>query len=139
MPNPTFHLSIPVSNLEAAQAFYVDTLQCTLGRVGERRIDINFFGHHVVAHLAPDEAAQHAKPFHSDGVNVSTRHFGVIVELEQWKTLEQRLTACEVEFSMAPQVIRSGTIEEQHIMMMPDGCGNIVEVKSISPDQVFAT
>lgn len=29
---------------------------------------------------------------------------------------------------MPPQVIREGTIEEQHIAMMPDGCGNKVEL-----------
>jgi len=133
-----FHLSIPVTDLEAARAFYVDLLGCRVGRTGERRIDVDFFGHHVVMHLSPQEAARGAEPFHSDGAEVSVRHFGAIVPLEQWQRMRERLERAGVAFSMAPQVIREGTVEEQRIMMMPDGCGNVVELKSIDPERVFA-
>ena len=138
MTRATFHLSIPVSDLDAARAFYVDLLGCRLGREGARRIDIDFFGHHVVAHLAPREAEQAVGRFHSDGVDVSVRHFGAIVPEADWERMRARLEAAGVEFSMAPQTIRAGTVEEQRIMMMPDGCGNIVELKSIAPERVFA-
>lgn len=134
-----FHLSIPVRDLDAARAFYVDTLKCQVGRQGEARMDIDFFGHHVVAHVAPQEAAQSAREFHSDGVDVSVRHFGAIVPLATWHSMAEELQSAGVEFTMTPRVIREGTVEEQHIMMMKDGCGNIVELKSIPPDRVFAT
>ena len=101
-------------------------------------MDIDFFGHHVVAHLVPDDAGHEPRQFHSDGVDVSVRHFGAIVPGPQWESMRQRLVAAGIEFSMAPQVIREGTVEEQRIMMMPDGCGNIVELKSIDPERVFA-
>ena len=135
-----FHLSIPVDDLERARAFYVDTLGCDLGRVGERRIDIDFFGHHVVAHLAPSEATQTVGEFHSDGEDVSVRHFGAVVPKETWEALAERLsTNGTVDFTMSPRLIREGTIEAQHIMMMRDGCGNIVELKSIPSERLFAS
>ena len=138
MSTPLFHLSIPVADLDVARGFYVDLLGCRLGRSGARRMDIDFFGHHVVAHLAPEEAARGVDRFHSDGVDVSVRHFGVIVDRNAWDGARARLEAAGVDFSMTPQVIREGTVEEQAIMMMPDGCGNIVELKSIARDRVFA-
>ena len=133
-----FHLSIPVDSIERARAFYVDTLGCELGRASEERIDVNFFGHHIVMHRAPEEARQAVHHFESDGATVSVRHFGAIVEEAVWRELEGRLSGV-VEFSMPPQTIRAGTVEEQHIMMFPDGCGNIVEFKSIPAHRVFAT
>ena len=132
-----FHLSIPVDSIERARAFYVDMLGCSAGRSSAQRIDINFFGNHIVMHLAPEEAQQAVKHFQSDGATVSVRHFGAIVEAEKWHQLASEL-ADKVEFTMQPQTIRAGTVEEQHIMMFPDGCGNIVEFKSIPLDRVFA-
>jgi extradiol dioxygenase family protein len=133
-----FHLSIPVSDLARARAFYVDLLGCRVGREGERRMDIDFFGHHVVAHLAPEEAGAAVQRFHSDGADVSVRHFGAIVDEARWEALRERLEAAGVDFSMTPQTIRAGTVQEQRIMMMPDGCGNVVELKSIPPERLFA-
>ena len=52
--------------------------------------------------------------------------------------LRERLETAGVAFSMAPQVIRAGTVEEQCSMMMPDGCGNVVELKSIPQERLFA-
>ena len=132
-----FHLSIPVDSLERARAFYVGVLGCSEGRSGPSRLDIDFFGHHVVMHLVPEEARQTISHFHSDGATVSVRHFGVILGEERWQTLARTLDGV-VDFSMPPQTIRSGTVEEQRIMMFPDGCGNIVEFKSIPPSRVFA-
>ncbi|MBT6278388.1 MAG: glyoxalase [Chromatiales bacterium] len=136
--NEQFHLSIPVASLDTARAFYCDILGCSIGRSSTSRIDIDFFGNHVVAHLAEDEAHAAVEHFESDGATVSVRHFGAIIAEKQWLEAADRLDG-QVEFTMAPQVIRAGTVEEQRIMMMRDGCGNIVELKSIPPERVFAT
>ena len=87
----------------------------------------------------PAESAQSVGEFLSDGADVSVRHFGAIVDERTWDQLVERLTEYGTRFSMPPQVIRAGTVEEQKIVMMPDGCGNIVELKSISADRVFAS
>ncbi len=136
---PLFHLSIPVDDLERARNFYIDTLGCTVGRETRGRFDINFFGHHIVAHLSPREAAKENGAIASDGDTAPLRHFGVILPLEDWKEMEQRLVSRDINFTLSPRLSFAGKPAEQHIMMLPDGCGNIVEFKSQPHDRVFAT
>lgn len=136
---PLFHLSIPVDDLERAKAFYVDTLGCTIGRETRGRFDINFFGHHVVAHLSPREAGRANGTIPSDGDTAPLRHFGVILPLDAWREMEARLAGRNVEFTLSPRLSFAGKPAEQHIMMLPDGCGNVVEFKSQPRERVFAT
>jgi len=136
---PLFHLSIPVDDLDRAKTFYIDALGCTVGRATRCRFDINFFGHHIVAHLAPRAAAEANGVIASDGVTAPLRHFGVILTLDEWKTMERRLLDKNMPFTLSPRLSFAGKPAEQHIMMLPDGCGNIVEFKSQPRDRVFAT
>jgi uncharacterized protein len=135
---PLFHLSIPVDDLARAKAFYIDTLGCTVGREARGRFDINFFGHHVVAHLSPAEAGKAPGAIESDGDTAPLRHFGVILPLDAWKQMESRLAGRHIDFVLSPRLSFAGQPAEQHIMMLPDGCGNIVEFKSQPLDRVFA-
>jgi hypothetical protein len=134
-----FHLSVAVDDLDRAKAFYIDTLGCTLGREARGRFDINFFGHHVVAHLSPREADTAAGEIDSDGDTAPLRHFGVILAFADWQEMAQRLAGREVDFILSPRLSFAGQPAEQHIMMLPDGCGNIVEFKSQPHDRIFAT
>ena len=134
-----FHLSIPVDDLDRAKAFYVDTLGCTIGREARGRFDINFFGHHIVAHLAPREAGKTHGAIESDGDSAPLRHFGVILALDDWQQMERRLKSRNVDFTLSPRLSFAGKPAEQHIMMLGDGCGNIVEFKSQPRKRVFAT
>jgi extradiol dioxygenase family protein len=136
---PLFHLSIPVDDLDRAKAFYIDTLGCEVGRETRGRFDINFFGHHIVAHHSPREAAKENGTIPSDGDTAPLRHFGVILPLDDWKAMEKRLAGRDVEFVLSPRLSFKGKPAEQHIMMLPDGCGNIVEFKSQPRERVFAT
>ncbi|MDP6689061.1 MAG: glyoxalase [Alphaproteobacteria bacterium] len=136
---PLFHLSIAVDDLDRARAFYVDMLGCALGRQARGRFDINFFGHHVVAHLAPAEAGEAKGSIESDGDTAPLRHFGAILPLDEWKEMERRLTIRRAEFTLSPRLSFAGKPAEQHIMMLPDGCGNVVEFKSQPRERVFAT
>lgn len=136
---PLFHLSIPVDDLDRAKAFYIDALGCAVGRETRSRFDINFFGHHIVAHLSPREAARDMGVIPSDGDSAPLRHFGVILPLEAWREMEARLVARNTKFTLSPRLSFAGKPAEQHIMMLPDGCGNVVEFKSQPRDRVFAT
>lgn len=136
---PLFHLSIPVDDLDKAKAFYIDTLGCSVGRETRGRFDINFFGHHIVAHLSPREAGKPYGSIPSDGDVAPLRHFGVILPLDQWQEMERRLAKSDITFTLSPRVSFAGKPAEQHIMMLPDGCGNIVEFKSQPRERVFAT
>ena len=48
-----FHLAFPVHDIAAARAFYGDILGCPEGRSSPDWVDFNFYGHQIVAHLAP--------------------------------------------------------------------------------------
>ncbi|MCC2675991.1 MAG: glyoxalase [Ramlibacter sp.] len=50
-----FHLAFPVHDLAQARRFYGQTLGCPEGRSSDEWIDFNFYGHQIVAHLAPSE------------------------------------------------------------------------------------
>jgi len=136
---PLFHLSIPVDDLDRAKAFYIDALGCAIGRETRGRFDINFFGHHVVAHLSPREAAKDNGVIPSDGDSAPLNHFGVLFPIDQWKEMEERLVARNTIFTLSPRLSFKGNPAEQHIMMLPDGCGNVVEFKGQPRDRVFAT
>ena len=136
MPAP-FHLSIPVSDLDRVRAFYIDLLGCHEGRSADRRMDIDFFGHHIVAHLAPTDAAQQSSPIGTDNDPSPVRHFGVILPLPAWEAMAQRVTAAGVDFVLKPRVMHKGKAEEQSIMLIRDGCGNVVEFKSMPTERIF--
>ncbi len=136
---PIFHLSIPVDDLHRAKAFYIDLLGCKIGREAEGRFDINFFGHHIVAHLSPNDTKLAHGTIPSDGDTAPLRHFGVILPLDDWRAMERRLLDQNVEFVLSPRQSFAGKPAEQHIMMLADGCGNVVEFKSQPRVRVFAT
>lgn len=62
-----FHISVPVSDLTSASHFYGELLGCSEGRRTDARIDFNFFGHHLVAHLEPMDAAYQTHDIVSGG------------------------------------------------------------------------
>ena len=105
-----FHLSIPVNSIERARAFYIDMLECREGRSSAHRMDVNF-GHHVVMHLAP-ESGPAVHHFESDGAVVSVRHFGAIVEANEWHALA--LTPLGRGVHNGASDHSAGRVEEQH-------------------------
>ena len=76
-----FHLAFPVTSLENARAFYGDLLGCPEGRSSPEWVDFDFFGHQLVAHLAPNEAGR-AGVNAVDGDDVPVRHFGVVLTMD---------------------------------------------------------
>ena len=133
-----FHLSIPVPDLDRARAFYGGILGCPEGRSARDRIDFDFFGHHLVVHVEPTEAAHRTAVVVSGGHPTPVRHFGVIVDRERWDRAVARLEAAGLRFAFTPQVIFEGDVREQAILLVEDGCGNFVELKSQPADRIFA-
>ncbi len=136
---PPFHLAFPVHDLSLARQFYGDLLGCPEGRSADDWVDFNFFGHQIVAHLAPQELG--AAPTNAvDGHQVPTRHFGVVLDMDQWQALADKLTAAGVEFIIAPYVRFKGEAGEQATMFFLDPSGNAVELKAFADlGQLFAT
>jgi hypothetical protein len=135
---PLFHLAFPVHDLAETRRFYGGLLGCPEGRSSDAWVDFNFYGHQVVAHLAPEEAG-HRHTSAVDGDQVPVRHFGAILALEQWHSLAARLKAAGVRFVIEPHVRFKGEVGEQATMFFLDPSGNALEFKAFgSPDQVFA-
>jgi extradiol dioxygenase family protein len=105
MPNP-FHLAFPVHDLHAARAFYAGTLGCPEGRSSDTWIDFDLFGHQIVAHLdASSEKGQTPGPVASnpvDGHDVPIPHFGVVLDMDTWHALAERVKAAGVAFVIEP-------------------------------------
>ena len=127
---PPFHLAFPVHDLDSARAFYGQLLGCAEGRSSSQWIDFNFFGHQIVAHLAPEECA----PVSSSGVDnrqVPVRHFGAILDMQTWSELADKL-AGKVTFLIEPYTRFAGEPGEQATMFFADPSGNAIELKAFS-------
>jgi extradiol dioxygenase family protein len=126
---PLFHLAFPVTSLEKARAFYGGLLGCREGRSAPDWVDFDFYGHQIVAHLAPDEAG-HKSTSAVDGDNVPVRHFGAILPMGEWERLAVKLRAAGTSFVIEPHVRFEGEVGEQATMFFLDPCGNALEFKA---------
>lgn len=126
-----FHFSFAVNDLERARRFYGEILQCPEGRKLRGRADFNFFGHHLVAHLAPEEVVGGQGRKIGDSKKTPLRHFGVVMTLEDFRNTADRLAGAGVEFLNEPSVTQKGTVREQMLMTVTDGCGNAIEFKGL--------
>jgi len=129
-PSTLFHFSFAVSDLDYARRFYGEWLGCPEGRKLKGRADFNFFGHHIVAHLAPEEVVGD-KGRKLSGDKTPLRHFGVVMTLEDFQTTAERLKHHNAIFINAPDVRQKGTVREQMLMTLSDGCGNAIEFKGL--------
>ena len=138
MTLPPFHLAFPVDDLAAARAFYGGLLGCPEGRSAEEWIDFDLYGHQIVAHLAP-EAVRNRASNPVDGEEVPVPHFGIVLPIEEWKALAERLERAEVEFVIEPTVRFEGQPGEQATMFFLDPAGNALEFKAMAnPANLFA-
>ena len=124
-----FHLAFPVHDLEAARAFYGGLMRCPEGRSSDEWIDFDLYGHQVVAHLAPGETRR-AGTNDVDGDQVPVRHFGVVLPMDEWQALADRLAAAGVKFLIEPHVRFKGEVGEQATMFFLDPSGNALEFKA---------
>ena len=135
---PPFHLAFPVDDLAAARHFYGELLGCPEGRSAKEWIDFDLYGHQIVAHFAP-EAVRVRAGNRVDGEDVPVPHFGIVLTMEQWKTLALRLEDAGVEFVIAPTIRFEGEPGEQATMFFLDPAGNALEFKAMAnPANLFA-
>ena len=135
---PLFHLAFPVRDIAEARSFYGDLLGCPEGRSSNEWVDFNFYGHQVVAHLAPDECGN-AATNDVDGDSVPVRHFGAILPMADWEALADKLRAADTRFVIEPHVRFKGQVGEQATMFFLDPSGNALEFKAFGDiSQVFA-
>ena len=138
MSLPPFHLAFAVDDLAAARRFYGDLLGCREGRSADDWVDFDLYGHQIVAHLAPGAVRERASN-RVDGEDVPVPHFGVVLTMEAWRALAERLEAAGTEFVIAPGVRFPGEPGEQATMFLHDPAGNALEFKAMAdPGKLFA-
>lgn len=126
-----FHVAFAVHDLAAARQFYGELLGCPEGRSSEDWIDFNFYGHQIVAHLAPEEAGA-AQRNAVDGHGVPVRHMGIVLPMAQWTAMAERLKANKVAFIIEPYTRFVGQPGEQATMFFLDPSGNAIEIKAFA-------
>ena len=134
-----FHLAIPVKNLEICRTFYRDVLHCIEGRSDTHWVDFNFFGHQLVIHQKDGfEPQQISNPV--DGHDVPVPHFGVVLKMNDWVKLSERLKNNNVKFIIEPTIRFKGKPGEQATLFFKDPEGNALEFKAFKDlGQLFAT
>jgi extradiol dioxygenase family protein len=130
-PLSPFHLAFPVHDLAQARAFYGRILGCPEGRSADDWVDFNFYGHQIVAHLAPD-ATGAAQRNAVDGHGVPVRHFGIVLPMAEWQDAARRLREQGVEFVIEPYIRFKGEPGEQATMFFLDPSGNALELKAFA-------
>ena len=133
-----FHLAFAVHDLVAARSFYRDKLGCDEGRSSDHWIDFDFYGHQIVAHLDPH---MQPRPIHNavDGHDVPVPHFGIVLTMDQWQALADRLRGAGTKFGIEPHIRFAGEVGEQATMFFTDPSGNALEFKAFADDrQLFA-
>jgi extradiol dioxygenase family protein len=133
-----FHIAFPVDDLAAARAFYGGLLGCPEGRSAPEWIDFDLYGHQIVAHLQPRRRAS-ADSNPVDGHDVPVPHFGVVLPMDEWRALAERLRQAEIRFGIAPHIRFEGQVGEQATMFFYDPAGNALEFKAFADmGQLFA-
>lgn len=133
-----FHLAFPVLDIETTRAFYGGLLGCTVGREDTRWIDFDFFGHQLSAHLV--DAPPAPEPTNQvDGKAVPVRHFGAVLNWNDWQALAQRLRDAHIAFLIEPHIRFAGQVGEQATLFITDPSGNGLEFKAFKdPQRLFA-
>jgi extradiol dioxygenase family protein len=134
-----FHLAIPVKNLELCRTFYRDIIQCIEGRSDTHWVDFNFFGHQLVIHQKDNFIPQQiSNPV--DGKDVPVPHFGVVLSMNEWRKLSERLKENGTKFIIEPTIRFKGKPGEQATLFFKDPEGNALEFKAFKDlSQLFVS
>jgi len=138
-----FHIAIPVRDIAEARDFYGIKMGLPEGRRDTNWIDWNMFGHQVVTHLNPQlgpkgKVVNYCNPVDSHAVPVP--HYGVVLQVDDWKRLAKRVSTFVDDFIIEPYVRFAGQPGEQHTMFFEDPSGNALEFKAFAniESQLFA-
>lgn len=103
-------------------------------------MDFDFYGHQIVTHLVPgcDSRDEASNPV--DGHGVPVPHFGIVLSLEEFHPLADRLRQAGVQFVIEPYTRFKGQPGEQATMFFRDPSGNAIEMKAFADrSKLFAT
>ncbi|MGQ7938567.1 VOC family protein [Paraburkholderia sp. D1E] len=125
-----FHLAYHVRDLDESRAFYGKILGCQEGRSTDTWVDFDFFGHQISLHLGEPFPVTNTGKVGEHWVPMP--HLGLVMEMQDWRELADRLVAEEIDFVIPPGLRFAGEPGEQATMFFRDPCGNPIEVKGFA-------
>ena len=141
----TFHLAIPVEDLDKTIEFYCNVLGCKKGNSENNPpfswCDIDFWGNELTLHSSISEFKVDERHL-VEKEDVLIPHFGVHLDAEEFQSLKGKLVQDwkNVEFVNKPYIRFKGDELEQETMFIKDPSGNILEFKTmVNPDALFKT
>ncbi len=132
-PIRPFHLAFPIKNLKESELWYTDILGCIVGRQTDKWIDFDFFGHQIVGHLVKNIEQNQTNEVDED--DIPSRHFGIILTIEEWEKLSNQLKSKNIKFEIEPHTRFKNKSGEQYTMFIKDPSGNFLEFKAFKNDQ----
>ena len=128
-----FHLAFPVYDIKKTIDWYVSYLNCSVGRKSKRWVDFNFYGHQISAHLI-DQKNKKDEINLVDGKKIPSRHFGIILEMNDWKNLVTYLNEKKINYVIKPNIRFKGQTGEQATFFIKDPSNNVLEFKAFQND-----
>ena len=128
-----FHLAFPVYDIKKTIDWYVSYLNCSVGRKSKRWVDFNFYGHQISAHLI-NQKNKKDKINLVDGKKIPSRHFGIILEMNDWKNLVTYLNEKKINYVIKPNIRFKGQTGEQATFFIKDPSNNVLEFKAFQND-----
>lgn len=133
-----FHYAFKVKDIASTRKFYVELLNCKEGRSTENWIDFDFYGHQLSGHVS-ENFPKLDYCGKVDGVAVPIPHFGCVLTIAQFETLQKTFEVNKIEFVVKPQTRYAGQVGEQRTMFVFDFSGNPLEFKAFANEhEVFA-
>ena len=125
----SFHYAFKVKDITSTKRFYVDILGCKEGRFAETWYDFDFFGHQLSAHISESNSELYYCG-QVDGISVPIPHYGCLLTMKQFDTVQSQLEDANIEFVVKPQTRYEGQVGEQKTMFVFDFSGNPIEFKA---------
>lgn len=123
-----FHISFLVRSLQEAISFYNQKLNFPIVRQYNKACHFDCFGNQLVVHEKSDYVASVFQTTVEDDEFV-VPHFGVILSVEEYDQLADRLILEKFEFFGEPRSRFVGKEYEQKVMFLKDPSGNAFEFK----------
>ena len=132
-----FHLAIGVSDINKARQFYGNLLGAREGRSSKLWVDFRFFGHQLTCHLIKNKQSSFTHVNLVDNKKIPIPHFGVIMSVQEFDELENKLTKNNTVFFIKPQIRFKNQPGEQKTMFFKDPFGHFIEIKSFTKEKEY--
>lgn len=117
----SFHLSLPVRDLEESRKFFVDVLRATVTRSESAYVNFDLDGAQVTLHEKKDMPPPSAH-----------MHYGVNLPVDEFLELARHIQETAAEcISVQPRVVEAGTPRERHKMFLRCPSGYTLEIKGV--------